>query len=282
MALAFLAKMVHRLLVLPLAAHLARVEEATRRAHLDRLLEGPRYADPRGLSRQGYRCFSQNDEDGVIDEIFRRIGTTNRRFVEIGVEGGLENNTLALLTAGWSGLWIEADPASQAAIRAGFAQPLASGQLALAAARATAENLEGLLDAAAVPAEPDLLSIDVDGIDYWLWKAVATRRPRVVVVEYNASLGRTARLTVPYRPDFAWDQTSYHGASLAALEALGREKGYALVGCGIRGVNAFFVRQDLVGERFLGPFTAETHYEPPRHGPTGAGHPPRWGELVEP
>jgi len=288
MVLDTLAKKLQALLVSPIIARLerledvARVQAVARRQELDRLVDRPRYDDPRCLTRYGYRCFSQNDDDGFIDEIFRRIGTTNRHFVEFGVEGGVENNTLALLLAGWNGLWIEANPSAQAKVRADFAEPLNTGQLVLQPSFATAESIEPLLEKSGVPVEPDLLSIDIDGNDYWVWRAITTRRPRVVVVEYNASLGRSARLIQPYQPDTAWDLTSVFGASLGALEDLGRQKGYALVGCGIRGVNAFFVREDLLADRFLGPYTAETHFEPPRYGPDGAGHPPRWGKFIKP
>ena len=160
---------------------------------LAQLAVSERYADPRCLTH-GYRCTSQNDEDGIIDEIFRRIGTTNRQFVEFGVETGVENNTLALLLAGWSGLWIEADAAAVANIRVNLREPLDAERLRVVQAFVTAEIIEELLVRGAVPPEPDLLSIDIDGNDYWVWKAIDKVRPRVVMIEYNASLGRTARV----------------------------------------------------------------------------------------
>jgi hypothetical protein len=249
---------------------------------LAQLAAADRYSDPRCLTRFGYRCTSQNDEDGVIDEIFRRIGITNRQFVEFGVETGVENNTLQLLLAGWSGLWIEADPAAVASIRRNFSEPLARGRLRVLEAFVTAEGIEELFRRGAVPAEPDLLSIDIDGNDYWVWQAIRAFRPRVVVIEYNASLGRSARVVQPYDPRAAWDHASMaFGASLAAIEALATEKGYALVGCNLTGVNAFFVRADCLGDRFLEPFTSARHFEPPRFGPTGAGHPTRWSRFEE-
>jgi hypothetical protein len=69
---------------------------------------------------------------------------------------------------------------------------------------------------------------------------------------------------------------------LGALTDLAATKGYSLVGCGLTGVNAFFVRDDCVGARFLAPFTAEQHYEPPRYGAGGAGHAPRWFAFKTP
>ena len=237
--------------------------------------------DPRSLLPHGFRCYSQNAEDGMLDETFRRVGTGSRFFVEFGVGNGLENNTLALLLAGWRGLWIEADPLAAQSIRDGFAGAFTAGQLTLVESFVTEENIEQLLRKAGVPEDLDLLSIDIDGNDYWVWKAIGAFRPRAVVIEYNASLGRTARVVRRYEPTSRWDGSAAFGASLAALEALGQEKGFSLVGCDAAGVNAFFVRQDLVGDHFLPPYTATRHYQPPCYGPTGAGHPPRWAPFEE-
>ena len=110
-----------------------------------------------------------------------------------------------------------------------------------------AENVEELFAQAGVPPEPDVLSIDVDGNDYWIWKAISRYRPRLVVIEYNGSLDPTARRVMPYRPGYRWDHTSGYGASLGALEDLAVEKGYRLVHTELAGVNAFFVREDLAG-----------------------------------
>jgi hypothetical protein len=263
----------------PLQAPLGRIEVSASSFRLAEAAKADRYADPRCLTRRGYRCFSQFDEDGILDEIFRRVGTKSRFFVEFGVGDGLENNTVALLLAGWRGLWIEADPAQQQKIRREFREPLDSRQLTLAGDFVTAENIEGLLAQGEVPDEPDLVSIDIDGNDFWVWSAIRSFRPRVVVIEYNASLGRTAQVAHPYDPGASWDGSTGFGASLTALEILGREKGYSLVGCSIAGVNAFFVRSDLVGQHFLEPFTSDVHYEPPRFGTIVPGHPPKWSRF---
>ena len=128
----------------------------------------------------------------------------------------------------------------------------------------------------------DFLSIDIDYNDYWVWKAIDVVTPRVVAIEYNATLRPPMSLTVPYDPNGAWDGTNFHGASLEALTRLGAAKGYRLVGCGMAGVNAFFVRADLTGDLFLEPATAAEHYEPPRHylHLLPAGHASRPGPFV--
>jgi hypothetical protein len=225
----------------------------------------PRNADPKRLLRHGYKVYSQNDEDGIIAEIFRRIGTTSRTFVEFGVETGVECNTAKLLIEGWRGLWIEANAASAAAIRQNLAPFIADRRLVLEESRVTAENINGLIGQGGLSGEIDLLAVDIDGNDYWVWKAIDVVTPRVVVIEYNATLRPPMALVVPYRADAQWDGSNHYGASLEALVRLATAKNYRLVGCSIAGVNAFFVRADLAGDRFLVPATAQEHYEPPRH-----------------
>ncbi len=249
----------------------------------EREVAKPRNGDPRRLARHGYKVFSQNDEDGIIAEIFRRIGTTSRSFVEFGVESGAECNTVKLLVEGWRGLWIEANPASARRIRDDFAPFLAAGTLALVQSMVTAENIDALIAGGGLRGEIDLLGIDIDYNDYWVWNAIGAVDPRVVVIEYNATLRPPMSVVVPYRPDAAWDGSNFYGASLEALVRLGHRKGYRLVGCSLAGVNAFFVRADLCGELFLQPATAEEHYEPPRHHfhLLPSGHRARPGPFVE-
>lgn len=240
----------------------------------------PRYADPKRLLRYGAKAYSQNDEDGIIAEIFRRIGVGAKTFAEIGSGAGLENNTLALLVQGWRGLWLESDKAKAERARANLASYVSSGQLRIENAFATHENVDDLLQSKTVSEEPDLLSIDVDGTDYHLWQAVQSISPRVVVVEYNASWFPPMSLAVAYQERFEWQNNTYFGASLRALELLAERKGYHLVGCCFAGVNAFFVRGDLCGTHFCEPYTAENHYEPARYWMLRtAGHPPGIGPV---
>jgi len=241
----------------------------------------PRYADPRSLVKHGFKVYSQADEDGIIQEIFKRIGQTNRTFIEFGVESGIECSTVKLLVEGWNGLWIEMAPESVQSIRQRFAEFIAEKRLRVTQSKVTAENINALIADTGIGGEIDLLSVDIDGNDYWVWQAITQVRPRVAVVEYNATLRPPMSLTVPYEPDKAWDTTNFFGASLEALTRLGRRKGYRLVGCSFSGVNAFFVRDDLCGDKFLEPATAEMHYEPPRYYfQPSAGHRPNPGRYV--
>ncbi len=242
------------------------------------LLMGEKYRDSKNLTRFTYKSFSQFGEDGLITEIFTRIGTTNKYFVEFGVGNGLENNTCLQLVNNWSGLWIEGSSESSDFIKRKFAKYLESGKLKLKNSFITKDNIESLFTEQNVPAEFDLLSIDIDGNDYHIWKAIEKFSPRVFVVEYNASYGPPAANLVEYKHDFVWDGTNRFGASLKAFELLSTEKGYSLVGCDLAGINAFFVRNDLLKDYFQKPFTSEFHYEPPRYFLNYfGGHPPSVG-----
>jgi hypothetical protein len=245
---------------LALAAYQAQSEQAIRA-----ILSEPRYQDPKRLNRHEYRVFSQNGEDGIIAEIFRRIGTTNRFFVEFGAADGFENNTVLLLRQGWSGLWIEGDPDLVARARGHFRAEIDGSKLTVMQAFITAENIEDLFRRGGVPDELDLLSIDIDRNDYYVWEKIAHYRPRAVVIEYNPLFPPTMSWVIPYDPQGMWDKTSRMGASLKALADLGSRNGYSLVGCSLAGANAFFVRSDLLGDHFLGPYTAENHYERSRY-----------------
>lgn len=241
----------------------------------------PRFQEPGRLLRHGFKVYSQHDEDGILEEIFRRIGTTNRFFVEFGVGDGLENCTLYLLLKGWTGAWIDGSAACYEGILKNLSSFLEQRKLRAKHSFITAENIEGLFDALEVPREFDLLSIDIDRNDYWVWNAIRNYHPRVVAIEYNASLKATAACAVPYDPTATWDASNYYGASLKAFEYLGRAKGYSLVGCNYTGVTAFLVRNDCVGDLFAEPFTSENHYEPPRYFVRMPnGHPTAFGPVV--
>jgi hypothetical protein len=229
------------------------------------LRDDEKYKHPKNLNRFEFQVYSQNGEDGILSEIFERIGVSNEFFVEFGVGNGIENNTTYLLSKNWHGAWMEADPERVEDIKKTFARPIAAGSLSVKNAVVTADNVQQLFQELHVPQEFDLLSIDIDGNDYWVWKAIEDYSPRVVVVEYNALYRPPTKWVMKYNPEHGWNGSSHMGASLKSLEVVGREKGYCLVGCELIGINSFFVRNDLVGDHFMKPFTAENHYEPPRY-----------------
>jgi hypothetical protein len=232
---------------------------------VEQLLATPRYADARHLARHELTVHSQGGEDGVIAEIFRRIGTTDRFFVEFGVESGVECNTTLLLRQGWRGVWFEGNPAEAARARELFAREISEGRLTVVQAFVTRENAAQLMADAKVPATFDLLSLDIDRNTWHLWEALSAYRARVTVVEYNAAFGPHDDWVIDYDAQATWDGSVRFGASLAACERLGRSRGDALVGCALSGNDAFFVRESLAGDLFAWPYTSERHWEPPRY-----------------
>ncbi len=197
-----------------------------------------------------FRVFSQFGEDGIIQYLLRHVPIENDTFIEFGVETYDEANTRYLLVNNnWRGLVIDGDPALPAHLRQ---NPLSwQHELTVVSAFINAENINELFARHGFRGDLGLLSIDVDGNDYWLWKAITVVSPRIVVCEYNSVFGDLYPVTVPYRADFqkrrAHYSDLYFGASLPALCDLAEAKGYTFVGATSQGLNAFFVRNDLAG-----------------------------------
>jgi hypothetical protein len=209
---------------------------------------GPRHPS---LAAAEMRAFSQNGEDGVLAEIFARIGTRSRWFVEFGVESGIEGNCVLLADVlGWDGLFIEGDPVLHGPLHLKYA---ANARVRTRREVVTPKNIQQILAGEAVPTDLDVLSVDIDGGDFWVWEAIIDYRPSVVVIEYNSSLGTAVRRVQPREHQGDWNGTDNFGASLSALEELGRRKGYRLVHTEMAGCNAFFVRDDLAEDRFPAP-----------------------------
>ncbi len=224
-----------------------------------------RLANEKCLEQYGYKVYSQNDEDGIIQEIFHRIGTVHKTFVEFGVQDGLESNCHYLLFQDWKGLWLEADADCVKKIQSIFYPVIRSGQLQCHQAFVTKDNVNALIGTKGkMTGEIDLLSIDIDGNDYYVWEAVDVVNPRVVVIEYNGKFPPDCEWKMAYYEDFCWDGSDWQGASLKAMELLGKKRGYQLVGTNLNGVNAFFVRKDLAAGRFFEPADAEALYNPLR------------------
>ncbi len=223
--------------------------------YYENTLRTSRYAHPKRLVRYGAKAYSQNDEDGILQELFSRIGTTNRQFVEFGVQGGGECNSLLLLTSGRPGTWLDAESAFEARIRDRFGIFLSTGQLGFQLAQVTVGNVNQLF--AAIHPNLDLLSIDIDYNDNWVREALTVIWPRVVAIEHSESLKPPLSLAAPYGADNRWTGDNYFGASLKALENFGCSKGYKLV-------------------------SAENHYEPPRYFMQNpVGHRPGIGRYVQ-
>jgi hypothetical protein len=216
---------------------------------------------------------SQNGEDGIIKQIFKRIGTTNCFFVEFGVEDGFQCNTANLaIYQSWTGIMIEGDKEFYDRLVVNYKH---FPNVKLNYSFITKDNIIDIFENNNVPLEFDLLSIDIDGNDYWVWKALGKYKPRLVVIEYNAAYPPPIKWIMKYNADYKWDGTTYYGASLTSLCELGKELGYSLIGTESRGVNAFFLRSDLLRISGFKELSPKIAYHPPRYGQFFGGHPRR-------
>ncbi len=209
------------------------------------------------LSKHEFKIFSQNGEDGILFYIFDNLGTTNRYFVEIGAGTGVECNTANLsVNFGWEGILIDGSKENIDRAKSFYKTRKETKLSSIKPVQSfvTKENINEVLLDNGAKGEIDLLSIDIDGNDYWIWQVIKTIKPRVVVIEYNASLGPNKSLTVEYDQNFEilkkHPSGFYHGASLLALTKLANSKGYILVGCDSNGVNAFFVKREIAQGKF--------------------------------
>lgn len=221
----------------------------------------------------GFRAFSQADEDGILLFIFSLIGTSNKLCVEICAGDGIECNTANLLiNHGWYGLLVDGDEKQVNRGKEFYSNCHDTYVFPpkFVHSWVTASTVNDMITDAGFAGTIDLLSIDIDGMDFWIWKAIEAVRPRVVVVEYQDILGPMLSLTVPYRDDFTardypmtHGMPNYCGASLRAFVKLAKEKGYRLVGTNRYGYNAFFIINGE-GEDFLPEISVESCFTHPK------------------
>jgi hypothetical protein len=223
-------------------------------------LDGMELPPPYDVQSQRFRIRSQNEEDGLLLALFKRVGTTNRRCVEIGCGSNGGNSGFLVQECGWTGLMVDANRASIATVRLRYA----GHSVTIVKHRVTREDVNDLLRAYGFTGELDLLSLDIDGNDYWVWEAMSLCSPRVVVLEYNWLFGPERAVTIPYDADFkvgASGTRSYRGASLAAFVHLAHRKGYRLVAT--ERVNGIFLRNDVAPE--IAAITVANGYRPPNN-----------------
>jgi hypothetical protein len=199
---------------------------------------------PERLTASRFRLLSQNQEDGILWALFKQIGVTTKRFVELG--SGASGGNAAMLAGefGWTGLLVEGDGGKIEYAGRRFPRTTA------VCAWITPESVNQLLEQHGYAGEVDLLSVDIDGNDYWVWQAITVCSARVVMLEYNSMFGPERAVTVPYDPKFSRKdhRFCYYGASLGAMTRLSTAKGYRLVAVEPTGVNAFFLRDDVAPE----------------------------------
>jgi len=219
------------------------MQEALGRIEFRQLDERP----SNNLRDNEYRVFSQSGEDGIIQFLLKHIAIEQKIFVEFGVEDYSEANTRFLLTnCSWSGLVL--DGSDENILKIKQSRVYWKYNLKATQAFVTRDNINGILRDNGIVGEIGLLSIDIDGNDYWVWRAIDVINPVIVIIEYNHRFGKDLAVTIPYEESFVRGQNSqpviYSGASLRALYLLAESKGYSFVGCNSSGINAFFVRKD--------------------------------------
>lgn len=210
---------------------------------------------PGNLALQGFKVYSQNDEDGILEAIFARVGG-NRTFLEIGLQDGTECNTLYLMLQGWRGGWIEASTAQCQKIREDLGTGLVPGRFQLIEGFARANNISHLYKGICeLVGEKDLalFSLDIDGNDIYVLEALlaAGARPDVLCLEYNGKFPPPLNISVAFDEERGWAYDDYAGSSLQAFADLLKPYGYGLVTCNLLGVNAFFVKKDIASDLSL-------------------------------
>lgn len=207
------------------------------------------------------RVFSQFGDDGIIQYLIRLLDIRTTTFVEFGVENYTEANTRFLLVNdNWRGLILDANRGYMESVRRDSIYW--RHDLTAAAAFIDRDNINALIADNGFRGELGILSVDIDGNDYWVWERIDVVNPVVVIAEYNSVFGSRRAATIPYDPTFyrtsAHYSNLYWGCSLKALCVLAERKGYAFVGCNSAGNNAYFVRRDRLGP--LRPLTAAEGY----------------------
>ena len=216
-----------------------------------------------------FKCFSQWGEDGIIQFLVQKLQIQERIFVEFGVEDYQESNTRFLLFNNyWSGLVMDGSSRNVRKIK--NSDYFNKFNLKAEAAWITRDNINGLIESAGITGPIGILSVDLDGNDYWVWEAITVVDPVIVICEYNNLFGPEKAVTIPYSEQFHWSCDQYLGASLKAICLMGEKKGYTFLGSDQAGVNAFFVRKDRAGDLHAGDPSADFRRSCFRGGPDPA------------
>lgn len=236
--------------VMTLKRHLNQIPEMMKSLEQLRFSMGVQQASAiKSGGNREFRVFSQAGEDGIIQWLIQNIDIRNKRFIEFGASNYIESNTRFLLMHDdWSGLIMDGSEDNIAYVRCD--EICWRHDLHTIAAFITAENINDLIRDNGFAGEVGILSIDIDGNDYWVWKAIDCVQADIVICEYNSRMGAERAITIPYNPGFyaprAHYSCIYYGASIKALAYLGKQKGYALVYGNQFGSNLFFVRRELL------------------------------------
>jgi hypothetical protein len=216
------------------------------------------------LADYEFKVFSQWGEDGIIQYLSKAIELSHKTFIEFGVEDFMEANCRFLLMKdNWSGYVIDGSSSNIARLKGSYFYW--KHHILAVDAFITRDNINELLAKSGFNKDLGILSIDLDGNDYFILEAINAVRPRILICEYNAVFGPTRKISIPYNPDFCRTRQHhsnlYFGASLSAITLLAQKKGYSLVGTNTNGCNAFFIRDDVLNDR-IKVLTAEEAFFP--------------------
>lgn len=204
-------------------------------------------------------------EIAAITDILSALKIKKGWLVEVGAADGIWwSNTIGLIREGWKAVLIEADPERFSELYKNMIEHLLVQPFHMRVGREDDNNLDRILHDTQTPEDFDLLQIDIDGNDYWIWEGLSYR-PKVVSIEYNSNFEPYERKAVKYERDLIWTGDTYYGASAGALAALGEKKGYVLVYHAPQ-TNLFFVRRDLSAG--FTPLDVNSIKKQPIHRPT--------------
>jgi hypothetical protein len=230
-----------------------------------RLLANQVRANAKSFREAEFKVFSQFGDDGIIQYLIARleIPFALSTFVEFGVQDYTESNTrFLLLNDNWRGLVMDGDKNNMENLK--VRDMYWRHDLTALCRWIDRDNINTILEESGFSGPIGILSIDIDGNDYWVWQRIETVQPVIVIVEYNSVFGARQAVTVPYDPAFNRTRSHYSnlywGASLPALASLARSKGYAFVGSNQAGNNAYFVRESYLGRGGIVALTLEEGY----------------------
>ena len=211
-----------------------------------------------------FKVFSQWGEDGIIQHLTRAVDIKNKTVIEFGVEDFFESNCRFLMMKDdWRGFVIDGSRVNIARLKK--SNFYWKHHLDAVDAFITKDNINALLAKSGFDADLGILSVDLDGNDYYVLEAIENFRPRILICEYNPIFGATRKISVPYSTNFqrtaAHSSNLYWGASLGAMTHIADIKGYALVGTNTASTNAFYVRKELVNSR-IEVLSVEEAYSP--------------------
>jgi hypothetical protein len=214
------------------------------------------------LLKYEHQTFSQNGEDGIINEIFSRLCITKGEFIEIGTGDGSENNTRLLLELGWKGTWIDGDPNCIKTINNDFGRYISTKNLTAQLNIVDSVNINSILKEYNISPDIDLLSLDLDLTTHQVWEALTYITPKVLVIEYNGFFPKNTLWQANFKANESWDGTINMGASLSSIIKISDDKNYKFMGTELSGTNAFFVHQSI--QHFFTDFIDAAHHEPAR------------------